>query len=160
MTAMASAVRRAVGRALRPALASYADDIAQSAMERLVARVRADPASKPRTQRYLWMMANHAVIDEIRVLQRRRESPESVEEVAVAGDPHDNAHRRELGEAITDCVRALPLPRRRAVTLYLQGHGVTEAAEILGWVRKQADNAVYRGLAAVRRCLEGKGITP
>ena len=50
--------------------------------------------------------------------------------------------------------------RRLAVTLYLQGHTVPEAARILGWAAKRTENLVYRGLADLRQCLLGKGHTP
>lgn len=160
--ALEAAVRRAVTTALRPSLRSHAHDIAQAAMERLLVKLRDNPSARPRTQGYVWRLANYAVIDEVRHLQRRREDtteegPMAVDESAT---PDDALHRKRVSTAITDCVQQLPDDRRRAVTLYLQGHGISEAAQILTWVRKRAENAVYRGLAAVRRCLERKGVTP
>jgi CHAT domain-containing protein len=50
--------------------------------------------------------------------------------------------------------------RRRAVMLYLLGHTVPQAGELLGFGAKKAENLVYRGLADIRSCLEGKGVTP
>jgi RNA polymerase sigma-70 factor (ECF subfamily) len=49
-------------------------------------------------------------------------------------------------------------PRRHAVTLSLQGHSVPEIGRLLGWTGKKAENLVYRGMADLRECLEGKGI--
>jgi RNA polymerase sigma-70 factor (ECF subfamily) len=160
--ALEAAVRRAVTSALRPSMRSYAHDIAQAAMERLLVKMRENPTARPRTQGYVWRMANYAVIDEVRRLQRRREDSAQEDPMAVddRAAPDDALHRKRVSAAITDCVQRLPDDRRRAVTLYLQGHGISEAAQIMAWVRKRAENAVYRGLAAVRRCLEGKGVTP
>ena len=158
--ALEAAVRNAVSRAIRPSLAGHVDDIVQGAMERLVARIEKDASAAPRTRSYVWKLANHAVIDQIRKLQRSREQPGDVDAPAEGNDPSDGLRRARIGVAINDCVSALPEERRRAVTLFLLGHGVTEAAQMLEWPRKRADNAVYRGLAAVRRCLEGKGVTP
>jgi RNA polymerase sigma-70 factor (ECF subfamily) len=50
--------------------------------------------------------------------------------------------------------------RRLAVTLYLQGHTVPEAARILDWSGKRTENLVYRGLADLRECLMAKGMRP
>ena len=50
--------------------------------------------------------------------------------------------------------------RRRALTLYLVGHKVPEAAQMLGWTSKKTENNVYRGLANLRDCLAKKGIKP
>ena len=47
-----------------------------------------------------------------------------------------------------------------AVTLYLQGHSVPEAARVLDWPAKRTENLVYRGLADLRECLMKKGIQP
>jgi len=162
LEALDAAVRRAVTKALRPSLRSHANDIAQGAMERLIVKLRDNPSARPRTRGYVWRLANFAVIDEVRKLQRRRETGSEEGPVAVAedADPDDVLRRKQVGAAITDCVQQLPDDRRRAVTLYLQGHGISEAASILDWVRKRAENAVYRGLAAVRGCLERKGVAP
>jgi RNA polymerase sigma-70 factor (ECF subfamily) len=50
--------------------------------------------------------------------------------------------------------------RRLAVTLYLQGHTVAEAASILEWPFKRTENLIYRGLADLRACLRCKGLRP
>lgn len=158
--AIEAAVRKAVTRSIRPSLAAHVDDIVQGAMERLVGRLARDASAAPRTQSYVWKMANHAVIDQIRKLQRSREQPGEIEGADDGDNPSDGLQRQRIGVAINACVGELPEERRRAVTLFLLGHGVTEAAHMLEWPRKRADNAVYRGLAAVRRCLERKGVTP
>ncbi len=50
--------------------------------------------------------------------------------------------------------------RRRAVILYLQGHSVPEAAELLGFERKKTENLVYRGLDELRNALRDRGFEP
>jgi RNA polymerase sigma-70 factor (ECF subfamily) len=54
----------------------------------------------------------------------------------------------------------LKYERRLAVTLYLHGHSVPDAARILDWSAKRTENLVYRGLADLRECLLSKGLRP
>ena len=65
-----------------------------------------------------------------------------------------------MGRAIEGCLAGRAEPRRLAVTLHLQAHSVPEAAALLGWEEKRTENLVYRGMAELRRCLEGRGVTP
>jgi RNA polymerase sigma-70 factor (ECF subfamily) len=97
-------------------------------------------------------------------VRRRRET--ELEEVVVepaavdAADPERSAASREIGEGVEDCLTRLVHDRRLAVTLYLQGHSVPEAARVLDWPAKRTENLVYRGLADLRACLESKGLRP
>ena len=75
-------------------------------------------------------------------------------------DPEREAASRSIGDAIRDCLLGMVDARRRAVTLHLVGHTVPEIARLLDQRSKQADNLVYRGMADLRRCLSGKGVTP
>jgi RNA polymerase sigma-70 factor (ECF subfamily) len=79
---------------------------------------------------------------------------------AAQGDPEATASFRELGSAVRDCLTSAKRERRLAVTLYLLGHSVPDAARILGWDAKRTENLVYRGLADLRQCLVGKGHQP
>ena len=65
-----------------------------------------------------------------------------------------------IGAGIGECMTHLNEDRRVAVTMYLLGHNVPETAGLLGWTRKRVENLVYRGLAALRKCLEGKELAP
>ena len=76
------------------------------------------------------------------------------------GNPERETAARQVGSAIQGCLQRLVKTRRLAVTLYLQGYGVPEAAQLLGWRRKKVENLVYRGLADLRQCLDTKGIKP
>ena len=62
--------------------------------------------------------------------------------------------------AVIVSLQELSEDRRRAVTLYLQGHSIPEAARILEWDVKRTENLVYRGLADLRTCLLRKGHRP
>lgn len=167
---LASTMVRAVRRHCPPWLSHHAEDIAQVALMKVMALERRAEEERPFTSFYLHRVAHSAVVDEIR---RRRRRPEvSLESATVSeaevrprepraqGDPERSASLRELGFAIRDCLRGAKRERRLAVTLYLQGHSVPEAARILGWDVKRTDNLVYRGLADLRQCLIGKGHKP
>ena len=76
------------------------------------------------------------------------------------GSPEHRAASSEIGRGIVDCLTRLIRPRRLAVTLYLHGCTVPEAAGRLGWPLRKTESLVYRGLADMRACLERKGLEP
>ena len=134
----------------------------QGAVTRLVAQVERSDEPLDFGAPYLWRVANHAVIDEIRRRTPRRE--ESMPEAEVASDGPDDPERRLSGqrirEGVADCLEEAAEDRRAALNLYLQGLKVPEIARALGWDRKRAENLVYRGLTDLRACLEMKGLRP
>jgi RNA polymerase sigma-70 factor, ECF subfamily len=168
--ALAATMARAVRRQCPPWLADQAQDIAQAALTKVVALDKAAEGKRPLTTFYLHRVAHSALVDEIRRRKRRREV--SIEapteggdearpfEPRAHGDPESRASHRQLGLAIRACLAAAKRDRRVAVTLYLQGHSVPEAARILGWDVKRTENLVYRGLADLRQCLLDKGHRP
>jgi RNA polymerase sigma-70 factor (ECF subfamily) len=110
-------------------------------------------------------VAYTTLVDEIRRRKRRPEA--SLDDEAgtapvatTAPGPEAAYAARQIGEAIRDCLRQLVRDRRLALTLYLEGHTVPQAAALLDWSAKRTENLVYRGLADLRRCLSEKGITP
>jgi RNA polymerase sigma-70 factor (ECF subfamily) len=143
---------------------SERQDIVQAACLRLIKIREKGEGNREFNASYLWRVAYSALIDEIRRQRRRREEPLEQETLDAANHPAGNPERetasREVGSAIRSCLLGLVRNRRLAVTLYLQGYGVPEAARLLGWPRKKAENLVYRGLADMRQCLAGKGIEP
>jgi RNA polymerase sigma-70 factor, ECF subfamily len=154
---------RAVSRTCPPWLAGHSDDLVQAALLRVVEIARRTEGNGEFTSFYLRKAAYSATVDEIRRLRRRREVPldehdPEVERPAAGPDPERCARGREAGRAIRDCLARLVTPRRLAVALHLQGHGVPEVARLLGWGEKRTDNLVYRGLADLRACLADKGI--
>jgi len=140
------------------------DDVVQAACLRLLKIQQKNEGEREFSASYLWKVAYSALIDETRRRRRRREDP-LVQEmldttVHAPGNPEREAAAREVGSAIQGCLQRLVRTRRLAVTLYLQGHGVPESAQLLGWKRKKVENLVYRGLADLRHCLDIKGIKP
>jgi RNA polymerase sigma-70 factor (ECF subfamily) len=169
VTAEMEEVRRhlvaAVRRVCPPSIAGEADDLVQRAWLKLMRSENRGEGNPAPSASYLWRVAYTAVIDEIRRRDRRREVP-LIEDSAAAipatsqPDPEREAASRGIGAAIRDCLLKMVDARRRAVTLHLLGHTVPEIADLLGHRVKQSDNLVYRGMADLRRCLSGKGITP
>jgi RNA polymerase sigma-70 factor, ECF subfamily len=168
--ALAAAMTRAV-RAQCPAwLRGNAQDIAQAALTKVMAAERRAEGERPLSPFYLYRAAHSALVDEIRWRKRRPEVPldgvppsdDDARGLEPAGqdDPESTASFRELGAAVRDCLGSAKRERRLAVTLYLLGHSVPEAARILGWDGKRTENLVYRGLADLRQCLLGKGHRP
>lgn len=147
-------------------LSSRSEDLVQVALLRILELRQRSEQSREFTSFYLKRVAYSALVDEIRRLERRRESPlenedgETLSFPSTAPGPERERASRELGEAIRDCLRDLHPQRKLAVTLYLQEVSAADAAAILGWDLKQARNRVYRGVADLRACLEGKGLTP
>ena len=154
---------RAVSARCPAFMRDRADDIVQDAMIKVVRLL--DEGKGSLQPSYLWRVATTVTIDEIRRHRRRREDP--MEDLP--SDPTDPqptsqadslAQRGEIARAVEDCMSRLQDNRRRALTLYLVGHKVPEAAQMLGWTSKKTENNVYRGLANLRDCLAKKGITP
>ena len=160
---------KAVDRVCPRWMADRADDLVQVALMRVMEIQRKREGTAEFSAFYLRKAAYSALIDEIRRLRRRQEvsleGPDDAEEPAAAFDPADPepdperaSAGREVGRAIRDCLGRMVPPRRHAVTLSLQGHSVPEISRLLGWTAKKAENLVYRGMADLRSCLEGKGI--
>ncbi len=143
------------------------EDLVQAAVIRVMARVNSgelrgegDPHL---TTSYLYKAAYSALIDEIRRVRRRRETPledEQLPELTGSRDPERLTASQEIGRGIEECLSRMKRERRLAVTLHLQGHNVPEAARILDWPAKRTENLVYRGMADLRACLLSKGIRP
>jgi RNA polymerase sigma-70 factor, ECF subfamily len=159
---------RAVSRLCPSWLSNQREDLVQAAVMRVMQLMDGKPhageGNPPLASSYLYKVAYSALVDEIRRVTRRRETDledESVDRVAVTEkDPERVAGSREIGRGIQDCLISLKRERRLAVTLYLQGHSVTEASHVLDWPAKRTENLVYRGLADLRECLMSMGIRP
>lgn len=161
-----SRVQRAVRRVCPRWLADRQDDLVQMATLRVLEARRSAEGNPEVASSYLYRVAYTTLIDEIRRLRRRPEAPlegliDTGRDVpASTAGPEQSYASKEIGHAVRECLLLLLRPRRLAVALYLQGNTVPEAAVILGWTAKRTENLVYRALADLRRCLEGKGISP
>ncbi|MDX1501349.1 MAG: RNA polymerase sigma factor [Thermoanaerobaculia bacterium] len=144
-------------------LADRRDDVVQAAVVKVLELQRRSEGDRRFSASYLWRVAHSALVDEIRRIRRRGEEPLEENPVstlaATSPNPESEAYGRELGRQIEGCLARLVRPRRRAVTLYLLGHSVPEAARLLGEDRKRVENLVYRALADLRRCLEQKEVS-
>jgi RNA polymerase sigma-70 factor (ECF subfamily) len=154
---MVSSVRR-----ICPAwLADDAEDLVQEAMLRIMRLEERDGGELQVTNAYLNKVAHSALVDEIRRRRRRREVAMSAEdgehEVADGSVPAEPGLQQEIGDAIAACLAEQEESRRRALTLYLLGHSVPEAARLLAWKAKRTENLIYRGLATLRTCLARVG---
>ena len=162
---LAPALRTAVRRMCPAWLAAQADDLVQEALVKLWRMGLGGEGEREVPSSYLWRVAHSVLVDEIRRRRRRHEvpmdaEPEVTEREAERPGPERWAAGAGAGRAIRECLRGIVPPRRRAVTLHLLEHSVPEIARLLGWPEKKAENAVYRGLASLRRCLSEKGWEP
>lgn len=162
---LSNRVARSVRRNCPPWLRQRADDIAQDVLLKLLKSKRRADGDKTFTPAYLEMAVSGAVVDEIRRACRRKEDPvpdvDTVGRPAQGGsDPESRSWSREIVRGLVDCLRRLLRTRRLAVTLYLSGCTVPEAAARLHWGVHRTENLVYRGLADLRRCLSRKGLQP
>ena len=165
LVALRDDLKRAVAQTCPRWMSDRSEDIIQVALMRVVEIYRKREGNAEFSSFYLRKAAYSAVIDEIRRLRRRQEVPledESSETrydpAADSPDPERVTVSRELGRAIQDCLRGLVKPRQLAVTLNLQGHSVPEIGRLMSWSTKKAENLVYRGMADLRGCLDGKGV--
>ncbi|HEY3177092.1 MAG TPA: sigma-70 family RNA polymerase sigma factor [Candidatus Polarisedimenticolia bacterium] len=141
------------------------DDIVQVAVMRVVDLCRESGGIERFPSSYLKKVAYSAAVDEIRRHYRRREvAIEDAPEMNLApsrhADPEQHSVAREIDKGIRECLAALARPRRRAVTLYLQGYSAPETGRALAIGLRKAEHLIYRGLADLRRCLASKGLRP
>ena len=144
-----------------PALRDHTEDLVQQGLIRVHQRYDGGPIATA----LLYRVAHSVVIDELRRQRRRQEvamTPTTPERVAgpSTGTPEALTLSSAVGATIHACVGALADDRRRAVTLYLQGHSVPESASLLGYDRKKTENLVFRGLADLRQHLTRAGLLP
>jgi RNA polymerase sigma-70 factor, ECF subfamily len=154
---------RAVAHVCPRMLSQRREDLVQDSLLKVIELVRRREGDAPLSSSYLHKVAYSALIDEIRRVRRRQETPiedGQAQPVAESGNPERAVRGREIGRGILECLACLARERRRLVTLYLQGHSVLEAARILDLNPKKTENLTYRGLADLRECLAAKGMKP
>jgi len=156
-----AAVRRSCPRWL----SDQAEDIVQVTLIRLLAVLEKSGGESDFGPSYIKKAAYNATVDEMRRRFRRKEvpeteRPESSQAAARPGGREDQAVALDTYDAIRDCLGRLIRPRRVAVACHLQGYSVPEAARFLGWTPKKTEHLIRRGLADLRSCLTGKGVTP
>lgn len=154
---------RAVRRICPPWLADDAEDLVQEGMLRVMRLEERGSGELKVTNTYLNKVAHSALVDEIRRRRQRREVAMGEEdghlEMADGAAPIEPTLQQEIGAAIAVCLAEQEESRRRALTLYLLGHSVPDAARLLAWKAKRTENLIYRGLTALRACLTREGFS-
>jgi len=145
---------RALTRLAPEVSPSERDDLVQEGMLRLV-RGQRDVNNS-----YVWKVAWSVAQDRRRRRRRRPEHGEDGLTTAAADQPGPErlAASSEVRVSLTECLEAAPATRRDFLTLYLLGHPPSECAQLLDATKKKAENAIYRGLSALRECLAAKGV--
>ncbi len=142
------AVQHGVDRYCPPSMRQEREDLAQSAVLRLLELCERRTRTQPLTRGYLSCVAQSVLIDEIRRRSRRPElSIDDSDRVVACGrpDPESQVRAAQVRRNVKSCMQAISPQRRRAIELYLEGHSVPECARELGCSNKQAENWVYRG---------------
>lgn len=157
-------LERAVRHVAPHWMADHLDDLVQMAVMKLMRSGKASDDVELNNA-FLHRVAHSVIVDELRRRKRRNETgidptlPEPVEP-HVRADPEAMAGGQEIGAVIVEGLATLAVDRRRAVTLYLQGHSVPDAARMLDIPPKKAENLVYRGLHDLRAYLRERGLEP
>jgi RNA polymerase sigma-70 factor (ECF subfamily) len=155
---------RAVRKVAPAWMRDQIDDLVQVAMMKIMRSGKVEGDAELNNG-FVYRVAHSVIVDEIRRRKRRNETdmdpslPDPVEP-HVRSDPEAMAGGQEIGAVIVECLGHLAVDRRRAVTLYLQGHSVPETAKLLDLQPKKAENLVYRGLAELRDLLRARGVEP
>jgi len=156
-------LERAMARICPDWLQSSCDDLIQTAMLRILEKHALGEGNPTLNASYLYKTAHSVLVDEIRRVRRRGETPieqSPVTEDRETADPYQVTIGHAFTDALRQCLARMTRARCLGVTLYLQGHRIPEIARLLEWRTKQADNSVYRGLADLRQCLTDKGFEP
>ena len=157
-------LERAARRVAPSWLRDQTDDLVQMALVKIMRSKKVEDATEM-NESFLYRVMHSVIVDEIRRHKRRQESPldpahPDPVEPNIHCDPEAMAGGQQIGTVIVECLALLLPDRRRAVTMYLQGHSVPETGERLGYSAKKAENLVYRGLSDLRGHLRDRGMEP
>lgn len=103
---------------------------------------------------YGYRAASSAAIDLVRRHRNSRGSTGASGVEAIAGPAGDETL---MATRLREALAVVPESRRAAVRLHLNGHSLADVARVLHWTPAQARNQVYRGLADLKRALQGAG---
>ncbi len=139
------------------------DDLYQDVAVRILVRLRSHtPPALSRA--YVRRTTRTTAIDHARQRNRRQRlldtHARALRWAAAPQDPERQLHARHIKEAIEDELARLPPERRELLTLFLDGHGITELADKKGVDRKRVENGVYRSLSSLRQGLRERGFGP
>ena len=139
--------------------AAEAEDVAQEAMLRLWQYADRWQAGGPGVAAWLTRVATNACLDRIR--RRRFVGEDAIPERADDGPLADAMiEEDEVRSAVAACIEALPERQRAAIVLtYYEERQNRMAAEILAMQLKAFESMLFRARAALRGCVESKGIS-
>jgi RNA polymerase sigma factor (sigma-70 family) len=143
---------------------ALADDVLQMVFARVYERFdRFERRSSVRS--WIFAIAHHRCLDAIKARRRWDRRFTSAEDTAEPASPEPPADERigqgALGRAVAECLSRLEPHIRMAVVLrYQEGFPYDEIAEIARERPGTIQARVARAMPALRRCLEGKGLTP
>jgi RNA polymerase sigma factor (sigma-70 family) len=101
---------------------------------------------------YGYRAASSAAIDLVRRHRLSRGGSTVTTAEGIAGTAADETL---LATRLREALAVVPESRRAAVRLHLNGHSLADVASVLRWTPAQARNQVYRGLADLKRALQG-----
>ena len=138
--------------------AAEAEDVAQEALLRMWHHAAGWRPGGPGIAAWLHRVTVNQCLDRLR--RRRFASDGAVPERA---DPDPLADRRieaaETGQAVKDCIEALPDRQRAAVVLtYYEDLPNQPAAAVLEMQLKAFESLLFRARANLKGCVEGKGL--
>lgn len=135
-----------------------ADDIVQETLLRAWRTPRILEEDPSATRSWMFTVARHLVVDEARSAHRRREIGVAEVPERVVPDAIDALFEAILiGEALA----ALTIEHRSVVVrAYYRGMSVAEMAGELEVPEGTVKSRLHYGLRALRRTLQGKGVTP
>lgn len=143
---------------------ALADDVLQMVFARVYERFdRFERRSSVRS--WIFAIAHHRCLDAIKARRRwdRRftSAQDTAEPTSPEPPPDERLGQGALDRAIADCLARLEPHIRMAVVLrYQEGFPYDEIAEIARERPGTVQARVARAMPALRRCLEGKGLTP
>jgi RNA polymerase sigma factor (sigma-70 family) len=152
-------------------LGIHFDDVEQDARLRLWRALQSE-RDISNLASYIYRITVTATIDAVRRVKTRREDQLRLEDEGEGKEggaikpltldrdesPDRVAERQLMMRKIVAALGRLPVDRRRAVGLHLEGMTSQEIANLLGWSEPRARNLVYRGLKDLRRELRAVGI--
>ncbi len=135
-----------------------AEDVAQESLLRLWQAGEKWQAGGPGVAAWLNRVATNLCLDRLR--RRRFSSDEEAPERADQSPLADAAiEGDEVRSAVVHCIQALPDRQRAAVVLtYYEERANQSAAETLAMQIKAFESLLFRARAALRGCIEGKGV--
>lgn len=139
--------------------AAEAEDVAQESLLRLWDKASKWQAGSSGVAAWLTRVATNLCLDHIRKRRRVVDGdglPERADEAPLADATSEAEQARDI---VASCIGALPDRQRAAIVLtYYEEQKNAGAADILAMQVKAFESLLLRARAALRACVEGKGI--